>query len=222
MSAPAYLPEVDVNGTNQPVDPAGIPQATKDDGFLEVQSVPNTWWNWLFKSIYDWFVYLVADRHRVLHKEHNGGSTAISASPLTLMSYTVPADTLDDKVLRGRATISCSGVAVPTAMTLTVEFDGQVIATVDKPAGAAITDNVTVDFQIETPALGGSVNCHSSWQGVYEQPAGPTYTASGAGKTLAVVDTTDDIDIDVRVSGVVDPGNLVIAENFVVELLGKV
>ncbi len=58
MAAPTYLPELDTNGTNQPADVAGIPQANKDDGFLGNQTVPNTFWNWLGKTIHDWIVYL--------------------------------------------------------------------------------------------------------------------------------------------------------------------
>jgi len=88
MPAPLLYPEVDVNGTNQPVDPAGIPQATKDDGFLEIQVVPNTWWNWVFKNIYDWIVYLELEGVAPFAAEHDT-STGVHTD--------VTADSVDSK-----------------------------------------------------------------------------------------------------------------------------
>lgn len=82
MPAPTYLPEVDSNGSNQPTDPAGIPQAIKDDGFQEKQNVPNTWWNWLFKTINDWIQWGTS-LFGVEHNTTTGEHTDVNALTVT-------------------------------------------------------------------------------------------------------------------------------------------
>lgn len=82
MPAPTYLPEVDNNGTNQPSDPAGIPQAVKDDGFVGSQIVPNTYWNWLFKVVNDWLQWGTS-LFGIEHNTTTGAHTGINADSVT-------------------------------------------------------------------------------------------------------------------------------------------
>jgi len=85
MAAPPYRPEIDTNGTRQPTDPAGFPQAVKDDGLREQQIVANSGWNWLFKTINDWIGYFVdagAGLFDVEHDPADGTHTDVTADTL--------------------------------------------------------------------------------------------------------------------------------------------
>lgn len=90
MAAPSLLPELDVNGTRQPADPNGIPQATKDDGFREIEAVETTSWNWLFKIIHDWLKYFKDAGAGLFDVEHNtstGEHTDVDADSVDVSGF---------------------------------------------------------------------------------------------------------------------------------------
>lgn len=93
MSAPpTYRPEVDSNGSNLPSDPAGIPAGIKSDGFQEKENIPNTWFNWLFKTINDWIGW-AQTTFGVQHDTTTGAHTVVTAlSVTTTLDVTVGRD----------------------------------------------------------------------------------------------------------------------------------
>jgi hypothetical protein len=243
MAAPTYLPEVDTNGTNQPADPAGIPQAIKDDGFLEKQNVPNAWWNWLFKTILAWIVYLnnelgvaaafvaahaalLAKRGYVMYREVNGGAgTVIATSPQTFATYTIPAGTLDERVLR--ITAACAATTSPGAATnmgLVIRLDGNFLARVVPVSGTLVGDNSNITLEIHSDVEDVAASPRVQWQGAYQGDAfgTPTYEVSGASMLPgSTVDTTGDLDLTVEIEMTPDAATKALLRSFVVELLGE-
>ena len=119
MTRPTYLPALDTNGTRQPTDPAGIPSPTKTDGFREIDIVPNTWWNWLGKTVHDWINFL--DGSRVY--DVSGGESVISAAgELAVCSATVPANTLEASKSRIYMSGAFEITAVPASTLFTMRL----------------------------------------------------------------------------------------------------
>ena len=119
MPTPILFPEVDTNKTRQPADPAGIPQAIKDDGFRENEDVPNTFWNWLFSLLNDWILWLLSSR---LYNSIARVVLTGAVMPVLSISQTLPANAVssDTTIIRMRGRWKITGENLATAGTIAV------------------------------------------------------------------------------------------------------
>lgn len=154
MPIPAFFPEVDTNKTRQPADPAGIPQAIKDDGFRENEVVPNTFWNWLFSLLNDWVSFAYSSR--VL--DISGGASVISAGgELALCSATIPANTLvaNKSTIRISGAFELTNVVAATLFTMRIRVaDTSVVIASINTASLNIGDIFHMDAELTLASAG--------------------------------------------------------------------
>lgn len=156
MPTPAFFPEVDTNKTRQPADPAGIPQAIKDDGFRENEVVPNTFWNWLFSLLNDWLVFLGGSR---LLASFSVLALSASVLPATSLTHTLPANIvkINTTVIRMRGTWKITGESAATSGQIQVQV-GDAVATIYTALLATVLINKMVHLEVELIASAGQLN----------------------------------------------------------------
>lgn len=129
MSAPTTAPVyVDQNGTNQSPE---VPSGVQSDGFQEMQIVPNSWWNYLFKNWVDWLRWLRGSSV-LLHADASEGDPTAKDVPAgtseeVLRTFVLPAGTFTAANvgrLRVRATYDVQDLGPATAVELRVRIGG--------------------------------------------------------------------------------------------------